>query len=1051
VEVVVTDSDDSATLAQTFTITVTDVNEAPTAITGDLTTVAEGITALGTLVTTDPDATNVNTWVLATTGTTCSVATNNEDNIKFNLVAATGVLTFATAPNFEVPTDVAPTNSYHACVQVTNGAFTFQKAVAVNVTNVNEDPVLTFTGYTSPATAYIMSEDGAPTAFPGLTTHLSATDVDAATTLTWSVSLAATHGTATVSGTGANPAVFTYAPTANYAGTDSFTVQVSDGALTATKLINVTITPVDDALPTNITLSAATVAENSAIGTEIGTLATVDVDLGETFAYTLSTVAPTCNGAGVATDNAKVKVVSDALQVNAALNFEAPLTSLKVCLQTTNAAIPADKFQKAFTITVTNVNEAPVITVTTGTVAVPAVVAEDSATWVTAPVVTVADPETGTTTFDWAKGTDPAHGAVVVTGTGTALPTIVYTPAANYNGLDSFTITASDGSLTSAAATINVRINAVNDPPTFTAGAAISIPCNLTTFSTATAWATGIADIDLPAQTLAFTANLTTPVVTGITSVAVNSTTGIATINLAETACAATGTKTVPITLTDNGSPVASVSHDMTVYLTPVYSISGTITAPAGFGLIAGGTTVTFAEQYSAPVSLLDGTYTITGIAAGTTGSIVPEFVGGSGYQFDKNGGAFVAGDDYIVIGGGGIVADLPAQDFAATGTRSISGTITGPNGARLPVGTVIDFSTNPSLSGLILPASVGNGGGATPTFTLSGLPPKNYLLIPVITTGAAPILNGKLLPAAIAASTAYGNDTVGNAFTFGWTPATLSGTIKTSTGALPLGKVFTIKLDGTGSFAGQSITGTYVASTSTYTIQAPYAKIGATADSAPFTGTLNITGTGYQNFAPLVAYTGVTAVNNVVAYGDRSIFGAPLGATIADGVTIDFGGGLSSPVESGYFSLSNLERKSYTLTPTAAGYFFTLNATNFNQVKPVVNVTAGDVDLSTKFYAFVVPTLTSATPTITNNVVFIWSNGALSPTPKYKVQYATNTLFTTGLVSSTVTAANATTASMVAPAASTPAKTYYWRVVPMNAAGTAVAGPASETGTFLR
>src|SRR5207248_5447489 len=40
-----------------------------------------------------------------------------------------------------------------------------------------------------------------------------------------------------------------------------------------------------------------------------------------------------------------------------------------------------------------------------------------------------------------------------------------YTPAANYNGSDSFTFTASDGTATSNTATITVTVNAVNDAP----------------------------------------------------------------------------------------------------------------------------------------------------------------------------------------------------------------------------------------------------------------------------------------------------------------------------------------------------------------------------------------------------------------------------------------------------------------------------------------------------------------------------------------------------------------------------------------------------------
>ncbi len=79
-------------------------------------------------------------------------------------------------------------------------------------------------------------------------TDLNATDSDTnASSLTWSLRSAANNGTATVSGTGASPSTFTYAPNANFYGTDSFVVQVSDGDQNDTITVNVTVTAIDDA------------------------------------------------------------------------------------------------------------------------------------------------------------------------------------------------------------------------------------------------------------------------------------------------------------------------------------------------------------------------------------------------------------------------------------------------------------------------------------------------------------------------------------------------------------------------------------------------------------------------------------------------------------------------------------------------------------------------------------------------------------------------------------------------------------------------------------
>ena len=54
----------------------------------------------------------------------------------------------------------------------------------------------------------------------------------------------------------------------------------------------------------------------------------------------------------------------------------------------------------------------------------------------------------------------PAHGAL----SGVA-PNLTYTPAANYNGADSFTFKANDGTVDSSAATVSLTITAVNDAP----------------------------------------------------------------------------------------------------------------------------------------------------------------------------------------------------------------------------------------------------------------------------------------------------------------------------------------------------------------------------------------------------------------------------------------------------------------------------------------------------------------------------------------------------------------------------------------------------------
>jgi hypothetical protein len=66
-----------------------------------------------------------------------------------------------------------------------------------------------------------------------------------------------------------------------------------------------------------------------------------------------------------------------------------------------------------------------------------------------------------------ASVTAPANGALlVIDGNGDGLADgILYTPAANFHGTDSFTYQASDGALLSNVATVTITVQGVNDPP----------------------------------------------------------------------------------------------------------------------------------------------------------------------------------------------------------------------------------------------------------------------------------------------------------------------------------------------------------------------------------------------------------------------------------------------------------------------------------------------------------------------------------------------------------------------------------------------------------
>lgn len=140
-----------------------------------------------------------------------------------------------TDANFKV--EIRYNDPGNGCSNNNDDIFVDHVQAKIHYTEANTPPVIT----EGASTSVTMSVNGSPTPF-SLT--LNATDSDLpAQTLTWSISSNASHGTASVSGTGSSKSI-SYTPTTNYIGTDSFNVRVSDGnGGTDTITVNVTINP----------------------------------------------------------------------------------------------------------------------------------------------------------------------------------------------------------------------------------------------------------------------------------------------------------------------------------------------------------------------------------------------------------------------------------------------------------------------------------------------------------------------------------------------------------------------------------------------------------------------------------------------------------------------------------------------------------------------------------------------------------------------------------------------------------------------------------------
>ena len=187
VTVNVRDSKDAAGNADTVTddtiavtIDLTNVNEAPV-ITTTATTVEinENSTGVLTVTASDVDASTTLNWSVEAA----------DDGGKFEINISTGAFTtlsFKNAPDFEMPDQAGSTdNQYRVTVKVEDDASPASSdthMVTVTVTNVNEAPEITTTATTH--TDFDVDENTATSAV--IKTYM-AMDVDASSTLTWSL------------------------------------------------------------------------------------------------------------------------------------------------------------------------------------------------------------------------------------------------------------------------------------------------------------------------------------------------------------------------------------------------------------------------------------------------------------------------------------------------------------------------------------------------------------------------------------------------------------------------------------------------------------------------------------------------------------------------------------------------------------------------------------------------------------------------------------------------------------------------------------------------
>ena len=317
-----------------------------------------------------------------------------------------------------------------------NGGFD-TATVTVTVQDVNFPPIIT----EGISTTVSMDEDGTPTAF-SLT--LNATDSDGDSPLTWSIASGASHGVASATGNGLSK-VIGYTPGANYNGTDSFIVQVSDNnGGTDTIIVNVNIAPQND--PPDAVDDTPTVNEDSVNNTlDVLNNDTDAPDSGETL--TITAVGATNNG-GTAINNATDITYTPAANFFGTEVFTYTISDGNGMFDTATV-----------TVNVQTQNDDPIITEGISTT-----VDMDEDGIPTAFALTLNVTDIDSSTFTWSISSGASNGVASASGNG-ASKAIGYTPNANFNGSDSFVVQVQEEHGGIDTITVNVNIAPINDDP----------------------------------------------------------------------------------------------------------------------------------------------------------------------------------------------------------------------------------------------------------------------------------------------------------------------------------------------------------------------------------------------------------------------------------------------------------------------------------------------------------------------------------------------------------------------------------------------------------
>ena len=411
----------------TATINVTAVNDGPNAV-DDTFTTAEDTSVMGVLVANDSDVDGDSLTMTHVNGieiTQDAQSIHLGQGVGWLTVNDDGTFSYSPASNFNGQT------SFTYTIDDGNGG-TDTATATINVTPVNDGPDAVNDVFSGNEDSQILGS-------------VLANDSDAdGDTLTVTGTTNPSNGTLVMNADG----TFTYTPDANFNGSDSFTYTISDGnGGTDTATVNLAVNAVNDG-PNAVDDSFTTAEDTSVMGIVVTNDSDVDGD-----SLTMTHV----NG---------IEITQDAQSVHLGQG----IGWLTVNTDGTFSYSPANGFngQTSFTYTVDDGNGGT----DTATVTLNVTPANDDPNarnntyrgdednQISGNVVNN-DRDPDGDTLSVVSNTNPSHGSVVMNADGT----FTYTPDANFNGVDTFHYTISDGNGGTDTARVRLRVGAVNDEP----------------------------------------------------------------------------------------------------------------------------------------------------------------------------------------------------------------------------------------------------------------------------------------------------------------------------------------------------------------------------------------------------------------------------------------------------------------------------------------------------------------------------------------------------------------------------------------------------------